>query len=211
MRVNSAAITATFNDVTGTLRLSGTRSLAAYQTMLQSVTYQNIHNNPSTATRTISFTVVDDGANNSNTVTRAIGVIAVNDPSIISSVEGTALAYATNAPATSITSSLLVSDADSNNLTSASIRISANYQKGQDILSFVNTATLTAAWDSTTGTLTLTGVDSVSNYRTALRNVMYRNTSATPSLLTRTVSFQVSDLPGGALNSNIATRNITIN
>ena len=208
--VNSAGVTANFDSVTGTLALSGSRTLAAYQTMLQSVTYQNIHNNPNTATRTVQFTVVDDTANLSNSLTRNISITPVNDPPVIYGVETTPLAYATNAPATAISPALLVTDPDSDYLTAASIRIASNYQSGQDILSFVNTSNLTATWNAATGTLTITGVDTVSNYRTALRSVMYRNTSATPSLLTRSVSVQVSDLSGGVLDSNLVTRSITI-
>ena len=134
----------------------------------------------------------------------------MNDPPVIYGVETTPLAYATNAPATAISPALLVTDPDSDYLTAASIRIASNYQSGQDILSFVNTSNLTATWNAATGTLTITGVDTVSNYRTALRSVMYRNTSATPSLLTRSVSVQVSDLSGGVLDSNLVTRSITI-
>lgn len=208
---NSAGVTATFDSVTGTLALSGIRTLAAYQAMLQSVAYQNIHNNPNTSKRTVQITVTDDSSNISNAVTRDITITPVNDPSILFGIESTPLAYQTNAAATPISPGILVTDPDSDFLTAASVRISSNYQNGQDILSFVNTSTLTATWDATTGTLTITGVDTVSNYRTALRNVLYRDTSATPSLLTRTVSFQVSDVPGGALNSNLVTRNITIN
>jgi hypothetical protein len=208
--VNTAAVSFTFNATTGTLTLTGTRSVSDYQTMLQSVTYQNIHYAPSTATRTVSFTVMDESSNTSIPVTRNISITAVDDPSVISAVESSALAYSTNSPATSLTSTLLVGDPDSDNLTRAMIRISANYQNGQDILSFVNTSTISANWDATTGTLTLSGVDSVSNYRSALRNVMYRNNSSTPVLLTRTVTFQVSDQPGGALNSNIVSRDISI-
>lgn len=207
---NSAGVTATFDSVTGTLSLTGSRSLAAYQTMLQSVAYQNIHNNPNTAKRTVQITVFDDSSNSSTPVSRDINITPVNDPSVLFGIESSALTYQTNAAPSPVTSGIQVTDPDSNFLTGASIRISSNYQNGQDVLSFVNTATLTATWDASTGTLSITGIDSVSNYRTALRNVLYRNTSATPSLLTRTVSFQVSDVPGGALNSNLVTRNITI-
>ena len=60
------------------LTLSGTASLANYQTALRSITYVNISDNPSTTTRTISF-VVSDGTNYSVAATRNISVTAVND------------------------------------------------------------------------------------------------------------------------------------
>ncbi len=71
-------ITGSFNAGTGALNLSGSSSLANYQTALRSVTFANNSENPSTAARTVSF-VVNDGAANSNTATRNITVIAVDD------------------------------------------------------------------------------------------------------------------------------------
>ncbi len=59
---------------TNTLTLSGTATLAAYQTVLRSITYQNTNlTNPSTMQRTISF-VVNDGVNFSGAATRMIDV-----------------------------------------------------------------------------------------------------------------------------------------
>ena len=124
-------------------------------------------------------------------------------------VEPTALgAVATiNSP---VTSSLSVYDADSNNWTSATVQIAINYQSGEDVLSFSNTATpnITGSWNAATGTLTLSGNDTVSNYRTALHNVTYMDTSVTPNTaLTRTIDFQAND---GLLLSNVVIRDVTV-
>ena len=59
-----------------------------------------------------------------------------------------------------------------------------------------------------TGQLILTGSATIANYRTALRAVRYTNSSATPSNLTRTVTFTVND---GTDNSNTQSRNISVN
>ena len=56
------------------------------------------------------------------------------------------------------------------------MQISANYVNGQDLLAFTNTANITA-FNAVTGTLTLTGTDTVANYQTALRSVTYADTS----------------------------------
>lgn len=53
-------ITGTYNNGTGLLTLTGTSSVANYQTALQSVQYQNTSATPTGATRTIEFSV-DDG------------------------------------------------------------------------------------------------------------------------------------------------------
>lgn len=71
-----------YNKTTGTITLTGALSLVNYQTFLKSIKYVNYnHANPSTLTRTISFTVSDGNAY-SNTVSRYISVTRVNDPPI---------------------------------------------------------------------------------------------------------------------------------
>ncbi|MCC5659361.1 FG-GAP-like repeat-containing protein [Nostoc sp. XA010] len=62
----------------GVLTLTGSATVADYQTALQSVTYQNSSDNLSTTPRTINF-VVNDGSLNSTAVTRDINLTAVND------------------------------------------------------------------------------------------------------------------------------------
>ena len=129
-----------------------------------------------------------------------------NVPPVLYGIESTPLS-AIGALSTPVTSTVAVFDKNLNNWTSATISITGNYQSNQDVLTFSNTATITGSWNSTTGTLTLTGTDSVSNYRVALRNVMYHNTSASPNMgLTRTISFQANN---GQQLSNIVTRNLT--
>ena len=120
---------------------------------------------------------------------------------------GSSLAYTENATATAIDPGLTVSDADSTNLTGATVSISANYADGQDVLAFTNQLGITGSWNSTNGVLTLTGTATVANYQTALRSVTYVNTSGAPSTAARTVAFTVSD---GTANSTAATRDISI-
>ncbi len=93
-------ITGSWNSGTGVMTLSGSATVANYQVALLSITYVNTSDNPSTATRTVSF-VVNDGAASSNTGTRNISVTAVNDaPAVTAS--GTTLAYTENGAATAI-------------------------------------------------------------------------------------------------------------
>ncbi len=74
---NQLGITGNYNSGTGVLTLTGTTTVANYQTALRSVTYQNSSDNPSTATRTVTFTV-DDGTSTAS-ATRGITITAVND------------------------------------------------------------------------------------------------------------------------------------
>ena len=203
---NQLGITGSWSAATGALTLSGTTTKANYQTALRSVTYVNSSDNPSALTRTISF-VASDGTANSTAATRDISITPVNDASVLAAIEGTSLAYTENAAATAITATITASDLDNTNLAGATIQITGNYQNGQDVLSFTNTGSITGTWTAATGTLTLTGSDTVANYQAALRAVKYQNTSDNPSGLARTVSFTVND---GTANSNTVTRNIAV-
>jgi VCBS repeat-containing protein len=64
-----------------TLTLTGNASPAAYQAALRDVTYRNSSENPSTAARTVTFTVTDDTAR-SGSDTKGITVTAVDDPPV---------------------------------------------------------------------------------------------------------------------------------
>jgi len=52
---NQNGITGSFNAATGTLTLTGSSSVANYQTALDSVTYVNTSDDPSGATRTVTI------------------------------------------------------------------------------------------------------------------------------------------------------------
>jgi CSLREA domain-containing protein len=77
---NQLGITGNYNNATGVLTLTGTTTVANYQTALRSVTYQNSSDNP-TASRTVMF-IVDDGSRTSSPTTRGITINAVNDPPV---------------------------------------------------------------------------------------------------------------------------------
>ena len=73
---NQNGITSNYNSGTGVLTLTGSSSVANYQTALRSVTYQNTSDDP-TASRVVTFTV-NDGFS-SGSATRGISITAVND------------------------------------------------------------------------------------------------------------------------------------
>lgn len=82
---NMLGITGNYNAATGVLSLSGTASLADYQTALRSIAYFNPSDNPTSAARQFQV-VVSDGATSSVAVTRSININAVNDAPTISSI-----------------------------------------------------------------------------------------------------------------------------
>ena len=79
---NQNGITGSWNATTGELTLTGSATKAQYQAALRSITYQNSSEAPSTATRTVTFTVNDSGLN-SNSQTRDIQVTTVNDAPVL--------------------------------------------------------------------------------------------------------------------------------
>lgn len=126
-------------------------------------------------------------------------------PSLTTS--GLTLIYTENSGPIAIDDQLTLSDAESATLNSATVRITGNYNSTQDLLSFTNQSGISGAWDSSTGTLTLTGSASVANYEAALRSVTYSNNSDAPSTSNRTISFTASD---AQFTSVAATRTIAV-
>ncbi|MGI3747988.1 MAG: retention module-containing protein [Janthinobacterium lividum] len=76
------------NDADGTIyiNLTGKASIAAYETVIKSITYANSSDNPSTAPRGVTIAVTDVDANGTNNQTvvhdSQVNVIAVNDAPI---------------------------------------------------------------------------------------------------------------------------------
>lgn len=202
---NTKKIKGTWDARTGKLTLSGADTVANYQAALRAVKYRNTSNSPSSAERTVTF-LVNDGKVNSNQVTRSIAVASVNDPPVLAKIDRPALVYTEKQPAKAISPSIAVSDADHPSLSGATVQITGNYQKGQDELLFANTLNITGAWNAQTGTMTLTGNDTVANYQKALRAVKFR-TGSNPGTAVRTVTFLAND---GSATSNALARNIAV-
>jgi len=77
LNINTVAgVSSTYTN--GVLAISGNASVADYQTMLRSVTYDNTSDMPSTTNRSITFTV-NDGTDPSSAVSRTVTVTATND------------------------------------------------------------------------------------------------------------------------------------
>src|SRR5204863_66509 len=136
---NQNGITGSYNAATGLLPLSGTASVANYQAALRSVTYFNGSDDPSVASRTVSYQV-DDGAaanNLSNIATATVSVTAVNDAPVVAANDGS-LSYTENQVATAIDAALTLSDVDSTSLTGATVSITGGFAAGQDVLGFTN-------------------------------------------------------------------------
>ena len=148
-------ISGVYNAATGVLSLTGSASIADYETAIRSVTYHNTSDNPSATTRTVSFTI-NDGDLNSNTLSRGIFITPQNDAPVLSSVEPAAATFTENTPPVALTGTLILNDADDTNLESATIAITGNFVPGgQDILNFTDQSGISASYNVTNGILSL--------------------------------------------------------
>jgi hypothetical protein len=100
---------------------------------------------------------------------------------VLSNVAGT-VSYTENAAGAVLAGGLTISDADDTNLRSATVQISSGFLTG-DVLAadFVGT-NITASYDAVTGTLTLSGDDTLLNYQQVLRTVRFSSTSDNPTV-----------------------------
>ncbi|NQV15365.1 DUF2341 domain-containing protein [bacterium] len=199
-------ISGSWQDSNGTLRLTGTTSLADYASALQEVYYFNSNASPSTSTRTLSFSI-SDGTGFSSSSTRDITMNAVNNAPTLASIEGSTLAYIDGDPDTVITTTIAISDVDDFYIDSAWVTITANYVSGEDKLDFATAYGISSSWSSVNGILTLSGPAALTDYQTALQAVTYENLNPDPDTATRTVEFMVSD---GLAHSNTQTRDLSV-
>ncbi len=190
---SGSGISVSFNATSGVLTLSGLASVASYQALLRSVTFSDSNDSP-VATRSIALAVTDASGAASNTATRTVTITAVNDaPQLTNPPTFSYADFTENGAPVAIHTTLLVTDADSANLTGATIQITTAYQSGADVLAFVNSGGITGSWDPATGTLTLTGTATVAGYQAALRTVTFSNTSENPSTAQRRITFTATD------------------
>ncbi|HEX2084288.1 MAG TPA: Ig-like domain-containing protein [Solirubrobacteraceae bacterium] len=205
--VDQNAISGVYDTGTGVLTLSGTASVADYETALRSVEYRNSGDDPS-ASKTVTFTV-NDGDVDSSGATKDVVVTPVNDKPVLDPSDA-ALAYSEGDGAVAVDGGIGASDPDSANLTGATVTISGGFVEAEDALAFADQNGITGAYDDTSGKLTLSGSASVADYEAALRSVTYENSSDTPSTADRTVTFEADD---GAAEHNLSdavTRTVTV-
>jgi hypothetical protein len=199
-------LTPSYDPATSTLTVTGIASAAAYQAALRSVTFATPGDDPSTARRTVRFTVTD-GDLTSAAADAAVDVVPVNDAPVLGGGGNTVTFEEDDATGVLLDPSLTVSDADSATLASATVTISAGLVAGEDRLEYADGDGITGSYDAATGVLQLVGTATEAEYQAALRRVRYRNTNtATPSAAPRTVQFRVND---GAASSNVSTATVT--
>jgi len=160
---STAGITGTYDSGTGVLLLSVSpnTTVANYQTVLRSITYNNTSQSPTTTNRLITA-VASDGTNSSAVATATVTVVAVNDAPVLDSTKSvsmTAVNEDNPAPtAGSSTSSTLVSTLL--NVSGLISDVDAGALQGIAITAVNANGTL---WYSTAATPAWTAVGTVSN------------------------------------------------
>jgi hypothetical protein len=136
-------------------------------------------------------------------------VTAVNDAPVVTP-NATARSYTENAAAIAANDTLTLTDEDSANITGATVQITTGLTAG-DVLAFTDANGISAAWNSGTGKLTLSGTATVAQYEAALRAVTYSSTSENPGAnASRTLTWQVNDGASAHNLSIAATSTINI-
>jgi hypothetical protein len=206
-------ITATYAADFGSLELRGWDSVANYQQVLRSVTYNNTSQNPTAGARSIQFSVNDSMAN-SNQAIATVTVIPVNDAPVIDlngndAGNSFSTSFTEDGGAVAIASpNLSLTDVDSTQVNTAIVRITNPFDGVAEVLA-ANTAgtNITATYAAGFGILELRGWDSLANYQQVLRSVTYNNTSQNPTAGDRAISFAVND---SMANSNSAVATVSI-
>ena len=165
-------ISGTWNAGAGTMSLSGSATRANYQTALRTVRYNNTSNNPSTASRTVTF-VVNDGALNSNTASRTITVAAVNDAPVNGVPAGQTMPRNTTKVFSTGNGNLIsISDVDAGAASIVQVQLTGT--NGTVTVSGVGTVTFTAGDGTADATMTFTGT--IANINSRLAGLSFTST-----------------------------------
>jgi hypothetical protein len=228
----AGGITGSYNATTGVLSLSGSGTPAEYRQVLQSVTYRNTSDTPSTAPRTIAFQV-DDGqgvSNLSNTTTVALSITATNDAPVVGG--GGVLGYVEGGLAAAISPLMTVADIDSASFDGGTLTVAFSVNGTPDDQLVILNGGTGAGQIGISGTgvafggvsigsfsggvngaslvVTLNSAATAAAVQALARAVAFSNTSEAPSTALRTVTYTVVDGDGGSdTGSATATVNVT--
>ncbi|MGO8798633.1 MAG: hypothetical protein ACLQJL_06065 [Roseiarcus sp.] len=209
---NQGAISGSYNASSGVLTLTGSASLEVYQAALESVTFSS--SSTSATARSVSWQVSDANGNSSNVATSTVGIADV--PPVLGGA-GDTVGYTQGGAATVIDSGLTAADPSSATLSGATVSVTGGFFAGDTLT--IDGATSGAIIDGggtidyafSGSTLTLSGVDTLADYQTALDSVAFSSTSLNPTDfgadLTRTISWQATS---GALTSTAVTSTVDV-
>ena len=199
-------ITSLYNNVTGVLMLMGEDTLANYDAVFQSLSYEHTNmRDPSPGTRVFDITVSDGLSMSSSSVPAAMLFFSsINDPPVIDlNGPSVGLNYITNFAEDSDTSISAVSplatliDVDNTTLVNISITLSPR-PDGNDETLIITTRQLEGTAIQLTGPVLVLSMENnilptIDNLQTILRSLQYQNLAEEPTLGIRTIEFIAHD------------------
>ncbi len=202
-------ITGSYDGSTGVLTLSGTASVANYQAALASITYSSSAADPSNGgtdpSRTVSWSATDGIASSSP----ATSTLVTNGPPPTVDTNTASASFVQQGAPVVLDSVVTANDVDGNTLVRATVSITGGFLAGDTLAANTAGTGITAAYNATSGILTLTGADTEVHYAQVLRNISYSSSAVDPTNggadRVRTISWQVDDGKSGNNLSNIGT------
>nr|MDQ5807966.1 Ig-like domain-containing protein [Actinomycetota bacterium] len=149
--------------------------------------------------------VARDDDKDSNTANITLRVVPPGLPPTVTTSAG-CTAYTEQGPGVVIDGQLTVTDPDDSQLDSATVRIAAGFQDGDNLL-FSDQNGIASSYDADEGVLSLHGTASVADYQAALSSVKYRNLASGNATPTKTIEFVAND---AANDSAPATKQVCI-
>jgi hypothetical protein len=182
---------------TDTLTLSGTASVEEYAAALQAVTFSATGG--AGVRRTVTVNIVDDSGLNALVPGVTTALVKNPDRPTVVTLGLAALDFPTVGDTVKPITLATIVDTDSTVLSGASVKITDRFTTG-DTLAFAPIAgnPITAAYNTATGELKLTGTATIAQYKQALEAVTFKATRYGGGLLdvlgiTRTLSVYVTD------------------
>ncbi len=192
----------------GTLSLSGSDSLADYQQVLRSITYNNTTGSTGVSSESVTI-VANDGTNNGNTATATIDIPPIVKLSnVAGATDYTGNWYNSGAVPMQNMGLAAIYAHGNPNITSLTVALTT-FHTG-DVLSVATLGGVSLSLTSSyaNGTLTLSGTDTLAHYQQALQFINYDNTDGDPGVSSIAATVVASD---GTLSSTPATSTININ
>lgn len=180
INVNGTGINAAYSAATGILTLGNAAITASYEQVVHLIAYGNLSDDPtgtgSAVPRALTWSITDANGDGSGAATSIpalsyLTVMATADAPRLSGLSGTALSF-TEGGTLTLGGSIVVQDDDDTQLSQARVWIGSGFTSG-DTLNFTNQNGISGSYDSATGILTLTGVDTLAHYQTALRSITF--------------------------------------
>jgi hypothetical protein len=215
-------ITGSYDTATGVLTLSGNDTKANYELALESITYHNTSDDPTTTQRTVTYTV-NDGFEDSAPGTATINVTAVNDEPVLTATalnpsfteNGSAVGLFSGAAASAVEAAQSLDQLVLNVTNVAGTGATEDLTIDGTVIALTNGNTqttttngmsVTVALAAGTATVTVSKVGGISStaMNTLVDNLAYSNTSDDPGNASRVVTItSLRDTgPNGGVNND---------